>query len=192
MCPGAVHTPMTAEYDAVQTVASLMALSARTAPKGKGVDTIRVEVVGRADLGRLADAMRTYGEAHNLGFFSRDAKGVEQSDACVLIGCRGQEVAGINCGGCGYQTCAGMTAAVADAPESGGAPFKGPNCVIRMADLGIAVGSAARTAAIHNVDNRILYSGGVGALSIGMMEDCSVVYAIPLKASGKNIFFDRT
>jgi len=85
-----------------------------------------------------------------------------------------------------------MTASVADAPESGGAPFKGPNCVIRMADLGIAVGSAARTAAIHNVDNRILYSGGVGALSLGMMEDCSVVYAIPLKASGKNIFFDRT
>jgi uncharacterized ferredoxin-like protein len=169
-----------------------MALSARTAPKGKGVDTIRVEVISGTDLVRLAEAMRAYGEAHTLGFFLRDAKGVEQSDACVLIGCRGLEVAGINCGGCGWPTCAGMTAAAASTPDDGRAPFKGPNCVIRMADLGIAVGSAARTAAIHNVDNRILYSGGVGALSLGMMDDCSVVYAIPLKASGKNIFFDRT
>ncbi|MDK2973994.1 MAG: hypothetical protein PWP08_365 [Methanofollis sp.] len=183
---------MTPEYDAVQTVASLMALSARTAPKGKGVDTIRVEVIRGADLERLAGAMRTYGEAHNLGFFIRDAKGVEQSDACVLIGCRGQEVAGINCGGCGYPTCAGMTAAAERARDDGNVPFKGPNCAIRMTDLGIAVGSAAKTAAIHNVDNRILYSGGAGALSLGMMEDCSVVYAIPLNASGKNIFFDRT
>jgi uncharacterized ferredoxin-like protein len=169
-----------------------MALSARTAPKGKGVDTIRVEVISGTDLVRLAEAMRAYGEAHTLGFFLRDAKGVEQSDACVLIGCRGREVAGINCGGCGWPTCAGMTAAAASTPDDGRAPFKGPNCVIRMADLGIAVGSAARTAATHNVDNRILYSGGVGALSLGMMDDCSVVYAIPLKASGKNIFFDRT
>jgi len=183
---------MTPEYDGVQTVASLMALAARTAPKGKGVDTIRVEVLRGTDLGRLADAMRTYGGAHNLGFFLRDAKGVEQSDACVLIGCRGRETAGINCGGCGWPTCAGMTEAVESAPDDGRAPFKGPNCVIRMADLGIAVGSAAKTASIHNVDNRILYSGGVGALSLGMMDDCSVVYAIPLKASGKNIFFDRT
>lgn len=181
---------MTAEYDGVQTVATLMALSARTAPKGKGVDTVRVEVLSGADLGRLADAMRTYGEAHNLGFFSRDAKGVEQSDACVLIGCRGQVTAGLNCGGCGWPTCAGMTAAAEGAPD--GVPFRGPNCAIRVTDLGIAVGSAVRTAAVHNVDNRILYSGGVGALSIGMMEDCSLVYAIPLKASGKNIFFDRT
>ncbi|TAJ44745.1 ferredoxin domain-containing protein [Methanofollis fontis] len=182
---------MTPEYEAVQTVASLMALSARTAPKGKGVDTIHIEILIATDLSRLAAAMREYGECNNLGFFIRDAKCVEQSDACVLIGCRGQVTAGINCGGCGYPTCAEMASAVSCAVE-GTAPFSGPNCVIRMTDLGIAVGSAAKTASIHNVDNRILYSGGVGALCLGMMEGCSVVYAIPLKASGKNIFFDRT
>jgi uncharacterized ferredoxin-like protein len=37
-----------------------------------------------------------------------------------------------------------------------------------------------------------LYSGGVGALSLGLLPDCTVCYAIPLKASGKNIFFDRS
>lgn len=183
---------MTPEYDGVLTVASLMALAARTAPKGKGVDTIRVEVLSGTDLERLADAMRTYGETRGLRFFLRDAKCIANADACVLIGCRGREAAGLDCGGCGWPTCAGMVEAFDRGLAEGAVPFRGPNCVIRMADLGIAVGSAAKTASMHNVDNRILYSGGVGALSAGMMDDCSVVYAIPLKASGKNIFFDRT
>lgn len=70
--------------------------------------------------------------------------------------------------------------------------YCGPNCVIRMADLGIALGSAVKTASIHNVDNRIMYTAGVGALSLGWMEGCNVAYGIPLRASCKNIYFDRT
>lgn len=70
--------------------------------------------------------------------------------------------------------------------------FSGPNCAIRITDLGIAVGSAVKTAQIHNVDNRIMYSGGVAALDLGLLEkECTVAYAIPLSATGKNIFFDR-
>jgi uncharacterized ferredoxin-like protein len=60
-----------------------------------------------------------------------------------------------------------------------------------MTDLGIALGSAVKTASIHNVDNRVMYSAGVTALSLGLLEECTVAYGIPLKASGKNIFFDR-
>ena len=61
-----------------------------------------------------------------------------------------------------------------------------------MADLGIAVGSAVKTAQIHNVDNRVMYSGGVAALNLGLFgKECTVAYAIPLSATGKNIFFDR-
>lgn len=70
--------------------------------------------------------------------------------------------------------------------------FAGPNCAIRMADLGIALGSAVKTAQIHNVDNRIMYSGGVAAIDLGLLgTDCTVAYAIPLSVTGKNIFFDR-
>jgi uncharacterized ferredoxin-like protein len=62
-----------------------------------------------------------------------------------------------------------------------------------MADLGIALGSAVKTAQIHNTDNRIMYSGGVAARDLGLFSpDCTVVYAIPLSATGKNIFFDRS
>ncbi len=59
-------------------------------------------------------------------------------------------------------------------------------------DIGIAIGSAVKTAQIHNVDNRVLYSGGVAARDIGLFgKDCPVVYAIPHSATRKNIFFDR-
>lgn len=182
---------MTPEFEAVRTVATLMALAARTAPKGKGVDTIEVAVLTGTDLAGLAAAMRAYGEEHGLGFFLRDAKNIDNADACVLIGCKGQQTAAINCGGCGYPTCAEMTAA-AEEMKKDGAPFKGPNCVIRITDLGIAVGSAVKTASIHNVDNRVFYSGGAGARTLGLLPDCTVVYAVPLKASGKNIFYDRS
>jgi len=68
--------------------------------------------------------------------------------------------------------------------------YPGPNCVLKISDLGIAVGSAVKTAGIHNVDNRIMFSAGVVALQLGMLKGCSVAYGIPLKASGKNIFWD--
>jgi uncharacterized ferredoxin-like protein len=54
------------------------------------------------------------------------------------------------------------------------------------------LGSAVKTAQIHNVDNRIMYSGGVAAMDLELMgKDCTVAFAIPLSATGKNIFFDR-
>jgi uncharacterized ferredoxin-like protein len=182
---------MTPEQDAVTTVASLMALAARTAPKGKGIDTIEIRVLVKKDLKKLAARLKKLGNDRGIGFFLRDAKNLADSDGCVLIGCRGRETAGLNCGGCGYATCADLTKAAMkmNGPKT---MFEGPNCTLRMTDLGIAVGSAVKTAQIHNVDNRIMYSGGVAARDMGLFSrDCTVVYAIPLSATGKNIFFDR-
>lgn len=181
---------MSGEESAVVLVARLMELAARTAPKGKGVDVIVTRVIAGDDLETLAGEMRRFGEVHGLSFFLRDAGNIEESDACLLIGAKGRVHLGLNCGGCGHATCEEMVTAPVTTPGRG-SPFVGPNCVIRMADLGIALGSAVKTAGIHNVDNRIMYSGGVGALSLGWMEDATVAYAVPLKASGKNIFFDR-
>jgi uncharacterized ferredoxin-like protein len=181
---------MSGEESAVVVVARLMELAARTAPKGKGVDTLITRVLTGDDLGTLAREMRRFGETRGLSFFLRDAANIEESDACLLIGAKGRIHPGLNCGGCGHATCEEMLAAPATSPDRG-SPFSGPNCVIRMADLGIALGSAVKTASMHNADNRIMYSGGVGALSLGWMGDANVAYAIPLKASGKNIFFDR-
>jgi uncharacterized ferredoxin-like protein len=183
---------MARETKAVAMVAELMALAARTAPKGKGVDTIEVRVLANKELRALADRLAKLGEEKQIGFFLRDAKNIAGADACLIIGSRGDTIAGINCGGCGYPNCAGLETARKKKKKFTFTPYEGPNCVIRMTDLGIAVGSAVKTAQIHNVDNRIMYSGGVAARDMGLVpKDCTVVYAIPLSATGKNIFFDR-
>ncbi len=186
------HSRMIPEQNAILTVANLMALAARTAPKGKGIDTLEIRVLAKKEILKLAARLEELGKERGIGFFLRDAKNLAASDGCVLIGCRGREAAGINCGGCGYADCAEFTGAVKQKAGST-TPFQGPNCALRMADIGIALGSAAKTAQIHNADNRIMYSGGVAALDLGLFSrECTVVYAIPLSASGKNIFFDRT
>jgi uncharacterized ferredoxin-like protein len=186
-----LYSRMTREQNAVMTVAELMALAARTAPKGKGTDTIEITILAKKELKSYAARLEKMGVERNIGFFIRDAKNIAAADACVIIGSRGDTSAGINCGGCGYASCTDFEKAK-NKKKRGDTPFDGPNCVVRMADLGIAVGSAVKTAQIHNVDNRIMYSGGVAARDLGLVpKDCTVVYAIPLSATGKNIFFDR-
>jgi uncharacterized ferredoxin-like protein len=182
---------MTAEKEAVATVAGLMALAARTAPKAKGQDEILIAVLTSAQQNKLSRAMTEYGTKNGLGFFLRDAQNVAASDACIVIGARGNVFVGINCGACGYPTCTAFAKA-SRAAKKRTTPFAGPNCAVRMADLGIAVGSAAKTAQAHNVDNRIMYTAGSVALDLGFLgKDCTVAYAIPLSASGKSIYFDR-
>jgi uncharacterized ferredoxin-like protein len=182
---------MTPEQNTIMAVADLMALAARTAPKGKGIDTLEIHVLAKKDMKKLAANLEKLGKEKNIGFFLRDAKNLAASDACVLIGCRGGEAGGINCGGCGFADCADFTKAQKKKSNKA-TPFVGPNCVLRMTDLGIAVGSAVKTAQILNMDNRVMYSGGVAARELGLFsKDCTVVYAIPLSATGKNIFFDR-
>ncbi|RLD93065.1 MAG: hypothetical protein DRI93_05775, partial [Aquificota bacterium] len=65
-----------------------------------------------------------------------------------------------------------------------------PVCMIRVLDLGIALGSAVKTASIHNVDNRIMYRVGVLARKLEMI-DADIVMGIPLSVSGKSPYFDR-
>jgi uncharacterized ferredoxin-like protein len=68
--------------------------------------------------------------------------------------------------------------------------FKGPICAVRLLDMGIALGSAVKTASMLNVDNRIMYRIGVAAREIKMV-DWEYVMGIPLSATGKSIYFDR-
>ena len=180
---------MDPEQEAVRSIVNLMAVSARTAPKGKGVDTIVMKALYGSELNDLAAEMEAMGSRIGFQFFHRDALNISSSSACLLIGCRGTEQPGLNCGGCGYPTCRDMASAFRNRSE--GTLFHGPVCAIRMADLGIAVGSAVKTAQIHNADNRVFFSAGVTALSMGLLPDCTTAYGIPLSITGKNIFFDR-
>lgn len=60
---------------------------------------------------------------------------------------------------------------------------------IKLIDLGIAIGSAVKTASMLNIDNRIMASVGRTAEKMGIIE--GRIQGIPLSVKGKNIFFDR-
>lgn len=62
--------------------------------------------------------------------------------------------------------------------------YQGPECVLSVQDLGIAVGSAAKTAQLHNVDNRVMYRPAVIAIELGMAGR-GIALAIPLSATGR-------
>ena len=179
---------MSAETEAVKTVAGLMALAARTAPKAVGLDSIIIEIVTGKEQEKIGEKMIKIAAETGMDFFRVNGQQVKISDATILIGVAGEKALGLNCGGCGFASCKEMTKAGV-AAKAKKTDYKGPNCIFKVTDLGIAVGSAVKTASIHNVDNRIMYSAGVAAMQLGIIKGCSMVYGIPLKASGQNIYF---
>jgi uncharacterized ferredoxin-like protein len=61
---------------------------------------------------------------------------------------------------------------------------------MRLVDLGIAIGSAVKTASMLNIDNRVFATAGRAAIDLKLIEANSA-YGIPLSVRGSNIFFDR-
>jgi uncharacterized ferredoxin-like protein len=170
--------------DIISTVAGLMALSARTAPKTVGKDFLDVKVITGEELNQLAEAIVRHGEEAGKKNWDRDANNVRQSEAVLLISLDKPQPAGLNCGACGFKNCNDLPA------PRGGTEFAGPLCAWRLVDLGIAIGSAAKTAGLLNADNRVMYRVGVAARKIGFIAG-EVVIGIPLSATGKSIYFDR-
>lgn len=168
----------------MKTVCELMALSARTAPKARGKDFIETRVIVGQDVASLGEAMIKYGRETGKSSFERDGNNLLNSSAVLLVALKDPAVAGLNCGACGYASCNELPPAVP------GAEFAGPWCAWRIADLGVALGSAAKTASLHNVDNRIMYSVGVLARKLGLVQG-QIAVGIPVSATGKSIYFDR-
>ncbi|MDW7675453.1 MAG: DUF2148 domain-containing protein [Bacillota bacterium] len=169
--------------DTMKMVADLMALAARTAPKAAGKDFVTTKVIVGEELNKIADDLIEYGKETGKKNFDRDGENVRNSDAMLLIGLKDPAVAGLNCGACGFNKCSELELRK-------GIEFDGPICAWRNMDLGIAIGSAVKTASIHNADNRIMYRVGVSVRRMGIVED-QLVVGIPISATGKNIFFDR-
>ncbi len=164
-------------HEHVLNVARQMMTAARTAPKGKGVDLIEIGLVaGEEQLRLLSRTLMDMVEEHGLKFFLRDADNILQAECVVLVGTR-EQAQGLNCGHCGFPTCASC-------PE-------GVPCALNSMDVGIAVGSACATAADLRVDTRIMFSAGLAAQRLNWLEGCKMVLAIPVSASSKNPFFDR-
>jgi uncharacterized ferredoxin-like protein len=170
---------------AVETVAELMVVSAVTAPKSRGQNFIQAKIIRGDDLKKIAEAMIAFGIKAGKKDFDRDAKGVAAAEALVLIGIKDAAALGLNCQACGFASCADLNKQKKTEGE-----FKGPYCSFRMLDMGIALGSAAKTAGMLNVDNRIMYRIGPVVRELGVV-DWDYVMGIPLSVTGKSIYFDR-
>lgn len=175
------------EQDAVLQAAKFMLAAARTAPKTAGIDDILTLIVYGEDKDAIARKMDKIGEKRKTEGFKRDAKNVKDSEAVVLIGVRGKKSIGLNCGACGCKSCEEFE----ETAKKLGEDFSGPTCLFKALDLGIALGSAAKTASLLNVDNRIMYRIGTAALKLGLLAEATVVMGIPVSAKGKSIYFDR-
>lgn len=163
-------------HEQVLRIAQQMMVAARTAPKGKGVDVIEIAIITDDDIQRLSDEMIAIHAENGFKFFLRDADNIQSAECIVLIGTR-EHAHGLNCGHCGYVTCTERPVGVP--------------CAIVSVDVGIAIGSACATAADHRVDTRVMFSAGLAAQRLGILDGCKQVFAIPVSASSKNPFFDR-
>lgn len=161
----------------VLQAAESMAVAARTAPKGKGIDVLEIAIITDEDIEALSKMMRVISEETGFKFFLRDADNILSADAVLLIGTR-EQCQGMNCMRCGFPTCASRPA---DVP-----------CAINTVDVGIAVGSACSKASDLKVDTRVMFSAGQAAMRLEWPTlGCNNVLAIPISATSKNPFFDR-
>jgi len=169
----------------------MMALSARTAPKTRGLDSVKTVILTGKDLEDLAAAMdnKAQEKSTELPMFKRDANNVRGSAAVLLIGVsrdpKRLELP-LNCGACGYKTCKDLVAS----GKREGEDFTGPVCIFQAIDLGIALGSAVKLAGELSIDNRIMYSVGSAARKLKLL-DSDVIIGIPLSVTGKSPYFDR-
>ena len=168
--------------EGIDVVTALMEIAARTAPKAAGKDFVVIKTLKGAILKELGDKMVEFGVRTGKKNFDRDGNNVRHSEAVVLIGLKDAATVGLNCGACGFAKCLKINTFEGE--------FKGPQCAYRLLDMGIALGSAVKTASILNVDNRIMYPIGAVAREMGLI-DSDFVMGIPLSATGKSIYFDR-
>lgn len=178
-----------AEREGILDAVRLMAVSSRTSPKTRGLDSTKTLILhGAEELEALAQAMekRYEDDPERLAFFKRNADDVRQSAAVLIIGVTGEpkkvEIP-LDCGACGHNCQAILKAKKIDAGDA-----SGPMCHFQSMDLGIALASAVKTASDFNVDNRMMYSIGAAARRMKLM-DVDLAIGIPLSVSGKNVYF---
>src|SRR5512138_2324838 len=186
--------------DALRHVAELCAVAAMTAPKSGGqlfskgakpfIETVIVE--DRETLSRLAAWLRERGTKLKSPIWLRDAETTEKIDLVLFIGLVNWYPPVYDCGACGYATCAEFLRAREHHKAAGKEDweFPGPICQLRAIDLGVAVGSAAKTASLNNVDARCQTRIAAAARHLGVIE-ADLAVALSMSVSHKNIFFDK-
>jgi uncharacterized ferredoxin-like protein len=167
--------------ETLKDVAQKMVVAARTAPKGRGADTFIFRIVEGQEIKRMSKTMIRLGKKYQSEVFIRDGKNILSAKMVVLLGTKIKPLGLKKCGMCGFADC-----------QEKAKHYRVP-CVFNSGDLGIAIGSAVSLAMHYRVDNRIMYTAGQAAMDLGFLgSHVKISYAIPLSATSKNPFFDRS
>ncbi len=167
--------------ETVLSIAKEMIIAARTAPKGKGKNTLEMFVVEGNEIIKLSDTLGRMGTDLNIEFYKRDAENLLHSTAIVIIGTEIKPL-GLNeiCQLCGFNNCSEKE------------QYPNTPCVFNTGDLSLAIGSAISKAADLRIDNRVMFSIGKAAIKSKLFtKNIKIAYGIPLSATSKNPFFDR-
>jgi NADPH-dependent glutamate synthase beta subunit-like oxidoreductase len=102
---------------------------------------------------------------------------------------------GLNCGACGFKTCREAVINFQNRlNETGGEPWgwlmKGPSCIWRLVEFGIAVDWAAAAAHRHNVESRLAMISGTAFMRMGYLPDCSIMVVVPLGPCKERWYFE--
>ncbi len=163
----------------VEQIAEEMCVAARTAPKAKGWDLLDMAIAKDDTIQKISTEMLKIGKEHDHKTFLRDGENILNASAIVIIGTKKKTLGLKFCSLCGFPDCMANDKA-------------GSVCALNTGDLGIAIGSAVSVAMDHRLDNRIMYTVGKAAISLGLLDkDVVIAHGIPLSATGKNPFFDR-
>lgn len=186
--------------ETVLQVAKLMAAAAITAPKSGGQlflagkpNFMEAVIITDPDTrAQLAGWLRSRGAERREAIWFRDAEVAEAVDAILIVGLLpGWYPPNYDCGACGYATCVEFLHATKSLrADSVNLEFTGPVCNLRDIDLGIAVGSAAKTAALNSIDCRCQTRVATAARKLELIQAEHAV-ALSLSMTHKAIGFDR-
>ena len=163
----------------VISLAKNISLAAITAPKARGVDSLEIRIAYGKELEQLSEKLKELYKKTGQEFLLRDSNNVLQSQAVILVGSK-VKILGLDCGYCGFASCK---------EKEDNAPLA--PCFFNSNDLGIAIGSMCSKIADYRIDSRVMFSVGLAAKELSMLEECPTVLAIVLSVSSKSVFFDR-
>ncbi len=187
-----------ANRNAVLVAGRLMLAAATTAPQHGGAGVMEGCLVYGDDeiediaskLEELSTEKKQWDES-----FRREANMVRESQAVLFLGCfRSYDPFGGACGRClgeqGEPKDGTKCVKFRETPKLTDAPFPGPVCSFRIADLGYSVGSALWIAARLFIDTRPKFPVGLAGMKLGFLPRCKFIVGLPLSVTPKSPFDD--
>ena len=160
--------------DGMDIVARLMVVSTMKANREDDSPDLEVTILEKVQRGILAEELFQMAEQKEDDDYTRVGEHVLNSGGMILVGLNDRTTRGLDCKACGFSGCEElMSVETSDI-------FEGANCLFRVLDMGMALGSALRTADMHNVKTEIMPLAGLAAKRLGLSQS-RMVLAVSLR-----------